>query len=257
MHTNSRKDNYDDDIRSVLTDVTTETITPSESASAIFHNPFEVLKPPSSGSSTPRSTTESHKFDIFDNESSVVQSQLSSPLTVKATLHLPPSPPTTGSQSVLSARSGASKDWSTQFDTDEEEGPDDNEKDGTQTPTRLFLKQSLPSLSLALLGDDEIDDAEELWITPSKIKKRNIRSPGSNFVISATSGTESPGPTGRRGNVSGRTGMAAMKSACMTGELAMQNVALQMGLNLVKMEEEGVRYVKTWVLPPRTRNSSK
>ena len=34
----------------------------------------------------------------------------------------------------------------------------------------------------------------------------------------------------------------------MTGDYAMQNVALQMGMNLVDMDGVGVKSVKTWVL---------
>jgi rRNA maturation endonuclease Nob1 len=51
----------------------------------------------------------------------------------------------------------------------------------------------------------------------------------------------------RRSDVTEKAG-PVMKSACMTGDYAMQNVALQMGLNLVSMEGGGVRHVKTWVL---------
>ena len=54
--------------------------------------------------------------------------------------------------------------------------------------------------------------------------------------------------TRRRSDASERPGGAVMKSACMTGDFAMQNVALQMGLNLVNMDGGGVKYVKTWVL---------
>jgi len=43
-------------------------------------------------------------------------------------------------------------------------------------------------------------------------------------------------------------GGAVMKAACMTGDFAMQNVALQMGLNLISTDGLGVRQVKTWIL---------
>ena len=56
----------------------------------------------------------------------------------------------------------------------------------------------------------------------------------------------------RRSSASDKTGNpvgAVMKSACMTGDFAMQNVALQMGLNLVSVEgSERIKSVKTWVL---------
>jgi rRNA maturation endonuclease Nob1 len=239
----------DEDTRSVITDVTAATITPSESASAIFHNPFNLLQPPSSsGSSTPRSTLTNHKLSTFEDESIAVASQLSVASTAKATLDTPPPPSIIATESLVSERSSATKDWSTQ--SDDEDSPVLPSIQHSPESSRLFISESFQTLELSDDDNDDNDDGEGRWITPANIKKHKIRdSTTTNYVVSSTSGTiYPPNPPRRRSDVSERASRPVMKSACMTGDFAMQNVALQMGLNLISMDGESVRHVKTFVL---------
>ena len=239
----------DDDTRSVITSAT---ITPSESASEIFSNPFNVLQPPSSsGSSTPRSHSFTKLPDPHDNES-VITSQLSSTSTAKATLNTSFSNEPTSASSVLateslvSARTGAQNDWYTQSDGDEYE-----EENPASTPFSPFEK-TLQSLSLS--ENDDEDDGAGFWITPSNINKHKIRNhtTTNSMVLPTIASAPPPHRERRRSSASDRPGNpagAVMKSACMSGDFAIQNVALQMGLNLVSVEgSERIKSVKTWVL---------
>jgi hypothetical protein len=221
-------DDDDDDARSVITNITTATITPSESASTIFRNTFDSLqRPSSSGSSAPGSPNVNNSLP-GKGQPGISRSKLSTTSTAKATLD--PSASTTNG-SLASSRTSATKDWSTGYD---------DEDDGVQTPTESSIVESLNGLVLS-----DSDDGEGTWITPSNIKKHKIRDhTTSNSVISSSASVDRPR---RPSNTAERTA-AVMKSACMTGDYAMQNVALQMGLNLVNMEGGGVRQVKTWVL---------
>jgi rRNA maturation endonuclease Nob1 len=220
----------DDDTQSIITNLTTATITPSESASAIFHhnNAFTPLKSSSSDSSTP-STAISRKLAAFENES-IVDSQISTS-TAKAIIDKKTTPSIATTDSLISLRSSATKDWSTISDSDDE---------GRKTPTQS-MENSFDNLALS-----DSDDGEGQWITPTNIKKHKIRdatTTNSSLVPVA------PRPSRRPSTSSTSSSTAAvMKSACMTGDYAMQNVALQLGLNLVNMEGNGVRSVKTWVL---------
>jgi rRNA maturation endonuclease Nob1 len=226
------------------------------------HNPFNVLQAPSSGRSTPRSST-INTLATFDHESFIAQSQASTASTTKATIEASPprapAPPSTiETESLVSARTSATKDWTTQSDDDE----DDNVRTPTGPPS-FSIEQSLQNLAIStvVVANDEEDDDEEdgygTWITPSNIKKHKIRdATTTNSVISATSGAEyHMKPVRRHSEVyerptggGGEWGGAVMKAACMTGDFAMQNVALQMGLNLVNIDGGGIRNVKTWVL---------
>jgi len=261
---------YDDeDTRSVITSAT---ITPSESASEIFNNPFNVLQPPSSsGSSTPRSHSV-NTLPHFNDNDSILTSQLSTTSTAKATLnssfYLPPTsaPSVVTTESLVSPRSGARKDWAAQSD-DEDEEEEEAPTPASHSPQTTFEK-SLKTLSLTDEDyyDDNDDDGAGIWITPSNIKKHKIRDfTTTNSHPTSTTPTASnklhpdiaPSPPQyreqrRRSSASDRAGNpvgAVMKSACMTGDFAIQNVALQMGLNLVSVEgSERIKNVKTWVL---------
>jgi hypothetical protein len=246
---NARDDGDDEDIKSVITDVTTATITPSESASTIFHNPFNVLQPPSSsGSSTPRSSPVNHKLPAFDDDSIAQESQLSTTSTTRATLDTHAAPSVIATESLVSPRSTATNDWSTQ--SDDEDPPIQPPTQISLESSRLSLEESLQTLELSYDDDYDNDDGEGLWITHANIKKHKIRdSTISDYIVSSTSGaTYSQNASRRRSDVSEQTSKRVMKSACMTGDYAMQNVALQMGLNLISMDGMSVRHVKTWVL---------
>jgi RNA-binding protein NOB1 len=237
---NAEGDN-DDDTRSVITNITNATITPSESASTVSRNAYHPLKPPSSsGSDGTRSDGVSHKISAFENESIITNSQISNTSTAKATVETPSlitSDSNVGesvaTQPLASPRHVVVRDWSAVYDNEENDGS--------------HLTEESVNISLDGIALSDSDDGEGFWITPSNIKKHKIRdSTTTNSIVSASSGAESK-PTRRRNETAERGG-PVMKSACMTGDYAMQNVALQMGLNLVSMEGGGVRQVKTWVL---------
>jgi RNA-binding protein NOB1 len=190
------------------------------------HNAFGHLKTASSESesSTP-STPLNRKLATVDNDS-IVNSQVTTS-TAKAT---EPSVPSTV-ESLITVRSSATKDWSTVSDSESDSG--------RKTPTQSSIQTSLDSLTLS-----DSDDGEGTWITPTNIKKHKIRDMTTTNTFLSSTETKAA----RRLSLSSATSGAVMKSACMTGDYAMQNVALQMGLNLVNMEGGGVRHLKTWVL---------
>lgn len=110
------------------------------------------------------------------------------------------------------------------------------------------LQHSLED-SFANLAVSDEDDGHGIWITPSNIKKQKIRdATTTNSVVSASTGAlYSLSPSRRKRDGSERSG-AVMKAACLTGDYAMQNVALQMGLNLISSDGSGIQHVKTWAL---------
>ncbi|KAI8865817.1 hypothetical protein GQ42DRAFT_165868 [Ramicandelaber brevisporus] len=75
--------------------------------------------------------------------------------------------------------------------------------------------------------DDLFDDG---WITPKNIQKHRQR--------------EYSGSSGKDSNISNEP----LLVACATGDFAMQNVILQMGLNLLSTDGNVVKQLKTWVL---------
>jgi hypothetical protein len=174
----------------------------------------------------------------LENGSSISNSQLSTTSTAKATVETPSiitsdlnTSESTATHPLAARRDRATRGRSSPYDNDH----DDN---GAQGSTNI----SLDGLALS-----DSDDGEGYWITPSNIKKHKIRDfTTSNSVVSASPSVESK-LNRRRSDATEKAG-PVMKSACMTGDYAMQNVALQLGLNLVSMEGGGVRHVKTWVL---------
>lgn len=110
--------------------------------------------------------------------------------------------------------------------------------------------------SYSISEDEEEADGEGTWITPANIRKQKIRDATSNTLTLANflAPREVAGGRRRSDGWERRTESGAgaakgvLKSALMTGDFAMQNVALQMGMNLVNMEGLGVKSVKTWVL---------
>lgn len=88
------------------------------------------------------------------------------------------------------------------------------------------------------------DDGDGEWITPENITQHKNRSLG--LVGDETVVEEAP-KKGRRRR--GRKGAPArMSVACMTGDFAVQNVLLQMGLYLVGVDGLRIERVKSWVL---------
>lgn len=88
------------------------------------------------------------------------------------------------------------------------------------------------------------DDDEGEWITSENITQHKNKSLG--LVGDETIAEEAP-KKGRRRR--GRKGAPArMSVACMTGDFAVQNVLLQMGLYLVGVDGLRIERVKSWVL---------
>lgn len=118
--------------------------------------------------------------------------------------------------------------------------------------------------------DDDVSDAESdssagSWITPDNVHAHKVRDLGlfeapeasTSAASSATASTSSSAAAaGAATTTAGRTAKAAktpkpktiMKAAVLTGDYAMQNVALQMGLNVLGSGGKRVREVRTWVL---------
>jgi RNA-binding protein NOB1 len=204
----------DDDTRSEISNITTATITPSESASAIFHNPFQTLHESSSENSTPRT-----QYTLPSSVKSSSAAVASNTSTVRTT---DPSPSTIATHSLVSQRTTATDDTV------------------TDVSTPSHLEQYMADLTIS--SSDE-DDGEGTWITPTNIKKHKLRdTTATNSLLSGTSTAR------RRSSPTVERSTAVLKAACMTADFSMQNVALQMGLNLISTEGYGIRSVKTWIL---------
>ena len=88
------------------------------------------------------------------------------------------------------------------------------------------------------------DDDEGEWITPENITQHKNKSLG---LVGSESTAEEVPKKGRRRR--GRKGAPSrMSVACMTGDFAVQNVLLQMGLYLVGVDGLRIERVKSWVL---------
>lgn len=98
---------------------------------------------------------------------------------------------------------------------------EDND-DWTTVPTKQNTK----------VEESDTDSSDGEWITPSNVTEHKARDTG---LISAAPGA-------------GSSSAQKMEAACITGDFAMQNVGLQMGLNIVGSNGSKIRNVKTWVL---------
>ena len=88
------------------------------------------------------------------------------------------------------------------------------------------------------VSDAESDDSHSSsgsWITPDNVDSHKVKDLG--LFIAPTDSEGKPKPL-----------KSVMKSAVLTGDFAMQNVALQMGLNVLGSGGKRVREVRTWVL---------
>lgn len=94
------------------------------------------------------------------------------------------------------------------------------------------------------LADSDADSDSGEWITPSNVTLHKSRDIGlfpalPTNINDALANT----PTGK--NTKKKT---ILRVACLTGDFAMQNVALQMGLNVFGVGGKKVKEVRTWVL---------
>lgn len=80
---------------------------------------------------------------------------------------------------------------------------------------------------------DDSHDSSSSWITPDNVTSHKVKDLGL-FTPPAADPTKPP--------------KTIMKAAVLTGDFAMQNVALQMGLNVLGSGGKRVREVRTWVL---------
>ncbi|GAA5824477.1 hypothetical protein JCM3770_003722 [Rhodotorula araucariae] len=101
------------------------------------------------------------------------------------------------------------------------------------------------------VSDAESDSSAGSWITPDNVHDHQVRDLGLfESAEASTSGgaqasTSSAGPAAPAPPPKPKT---IMKAAVLTGDFAMQNVALQMGLNVLGSGGKRVREVRTWVL---------
>lgn len=91
--------------------------------------------------------------------------------------------------------------------------------------------------------DDEDDERAGEWITPDNIVQHKNKALG---IVTEESSVEAPKKARRRRR--GKGTPARMSVACMTGDFAVQNVLLQMGLYLVSVDGARIERVKSWVL---------
>ncbi|WFD43026.1 20S-pre-rRNA D-site endonuclease nob1 [Malassezia psittaci] len=88
--------------------------------------------------------------------------------------------------------------------------------------------------------DDETVGGE--WITPANITQHKNKALG---MVTEESQPDKPLSSGRRRGKKRNTNLSV---ACMTGDFAVQNVLLQMGLRLVSVDGTRIERVKSWVL---------
>lgn len=93
-------------------------------------------------------------------------------------------------------------------------------------------------------GESDESDGDGEWITPSNVTLHKSRDLGL-FPSLPAHHPDAILPTKTEKKKKERT---ALKVACLTGDFAMQNVALQMGLNVFGVGGQKIKEVKTWVL---------
>ncbi|KAM0792976.1 hypothetical protein ACM66B_002730 [Microbotryomycetes sp. NB124-2] len=85
-------------------------------------------------------------------------------------------------------------------------------------------------------SDADSDSSGGSWITPDNVNQHKIKDMGLFAAPTTDDASSSTKPK------------TVMKAAVLTGDFAMQNVALQMGLNVFGSGGKRVREVRTWVL---------
>lgn len=90
-------------------------------------------------------------------------------------------------------------------------------------------------------GDSDSDAGD--WITPDNIKQHKAKALGLNPAeVASENGIQEKTDMSREGDA------AAKGCACLTGDFAMQNVLMQMGLTALGPDGMQVKQVRTWVL---------
>jgi RNA-binding protein NOB1 len=147
-------------------------------------------------------------------------------------------PPTSPSDTLLDAHG--------ENDEDEEREPLDIELQRVEDTTEDTTENRQPSTSSETGPSDQPlhedpsdeDDGEGEWITPQNVALHKSR---------ALELLPSDGGTGKKGRRR-REENELVLAGCMTGDFAVQNVLLQMGLTLVGTEGKRIQKVKSWVL---------
>ncbi|GAA5978898.1 hypothetical protein JCM10908_002726 [Rhodotorula pacifica] len=110
------------------------------------------------------------------------------------------------------------------------------------------------------VSDAESDSSAGSWITPDNVHAHKVRDLGlfeapeaSTSVSTDASTSTTPATAGAASTTTTKAAKTPkpktiMKAAVLTGDYAMQNVALQMGLNVLGSGGKRVREVRTWVL---------
>jgi RNA-binding protein NOB1 len=118
--------------------------------------------------------------------------------------------------------------------------------DSYPAPRRL---QPAPAAPIYALDDLPASDDEGDWITPTTVSHQKSLDMGLIPSIPATTTNSSTTVATTPGaKVKGPKHVPQLKAACMTGDFAVQNVLLQMGLNLVGEGGKRIGMVKSWVL---------
>lgn len=115
-----------------------------------------------------------------------------------------------------------------------DEGDDDEEGGWEQVPTRSAKKES---------ADSDSDAGE--WITPDNIKQHKAKALGLNPTQVVSEHAQAGGEPSHQPQSEPTT---IRECACLTGDYAMQNVLMQMGLTALGPDGLQVKQVRTWVL---------
>lgn len=122
------------------------------------------------------------------------------------------------------------------MDSQNEELEHANEEDFEDVPTTSNTRGSSE-------GEDEESDGDGEWITPGNVTLHKSRDLGL-FPSLPAHHPDALLPKGEKKTKQ----KTVLKVACLTGDFAMQNVALQMGLNVFGVGGQKIKEVKTWVL---------
>jgi RNA-binding protein NOB1 len=91
-------------------------------------------------------------------------------------------------------------------------------------------------------------DSDGEWITPGNVSHHKSLDLGLIPAAESSAQSSSNAADQKKKKVKGEKHIPQMKAACMTGDYAVQNVLLQMGLNLVGEQGKRIGVVKSWVL---------
>lgn len=136
-----------------------------------------------------------------------------------------------------------SEDIHSENDEGEEREPLDIEilreggEDLAEETHRLSSDEARPSDQPLYEDPSDEDDGEGEWVTPQNVALH--KSQALQLLPSGSSASKK----GR-----GRKEDEFVPAGCMTGDFAVQNVLLQMGLTLVGTEGKRIQKVKSWVL---------